>query len=273
MKIIKILDKNFNPDLSVSKYQKPQFIKWNFINDIKDIKETDTVIVTDLYLEKSIDIKCKKIAWLLEPYAINPIIYEFIKNNYIHFEYVLTHSYDLLNLNDNIKYVPNAMCWIKKSDIKIYKKNKFCSIIASGKDFTDGHKLRNKIVINRFNRPIDIYGYKYNPINYKLEGLKSYKFQIVVENSKINDYFSEKIIDCFVTGTIPIYYGCERIGKYFDVKGIITFDTLEELEDIINNLSVKDYENRKNAIKNNLHIANNYILAEDWIYKNLQNIL
>lgn len=103
--------------------------------------------------------------------------------------------------------------------------------------------------------------------------MKSYRFQIVVENSKINDYFSEKIIDCFVTGTIPIYYGCERIGKYFDVKGIITFDTLEELEDIINNLSVKDYENRKNAIKNNLHIANNYILAEDWIYKNLQNIL
>lgn len=30
-------------------------------------------------------------------------------------------------------------------------------------------------------------------------------------------YFSEKLSDCFVSGTIPLYWGCVRLGDYFDM--------------------------------------------------------
>tara|TARA_Y100000592_G_C5474605_1_gene321516 strand:- start:208 stop:387 length:180 start_codon:yes stop_codon:yes gene_type:complete len=44
-----------------------------------------------------------------------------------------------------------------------------------------------------------------NPIDKKEEGLTNYLFSLAIENSKIDNYFSEKLLDCFATSTIPIY--------------------------------------------------------------------
>ena len=41
-------------------------------------------------------------------------------------------------------------------------------------------------------------------------------------------YFNEKIIDCFFSGTIPIYWGTKNISKYFDENGIIFFPNIDE---------------------------------------------
>lgn len=272
---IKILDKNFVPDMSVSKYQIPSDIKWKFIGSMEEIDETDIVFITDLYFGQEIGIKCRrKIAWILEPPAINKEIYEYISKNYKNFDYVITHNKGLVKLDTNIiKYSPNGMCWIEKKDFAIYKKTRFCSIIASGKNFTIGHKLRNQIIKEMRNRPIDVYGYIYRPIEYKLEGLKNHRFQIVVENSQEDDYFTEKLIDCFVTGTVPIYWGCKGIWKYFDLDGMIVFDTLEELKDIMNHLKPIEYDKRMNAIKNNFNKAQEYVVPEDILYKNYQQII
>lgn len=83
-------------------------------------------------------------------------------------------------------------------------------------------------------------------------------FHIAVENSKHNYYFTDKIVDCFCTKTLPIYWGAPKIGDYYNEKGIITFNTEDELVDILNNLTPEDYysrleyinENYENALKN-----------------------
>jgi hypothetical protein len=81
-------------------------------------------------------------------------------------------------------------------------------------------------------------------------------------------YFTEKIIDCFMTGTIPIYYGCPSIENFFDINGIIVFDTVDELENILYNLTEKDYNEKYESIKNNFEKAKEFLISEDWIYKN-----
>ncbi|MDB2522374.1 glycosyltransferase family 10 [Planktomarina temperata] len=49
----------------------------------------------------------------------------------------------------------------------------------------------------------------------KLESLRDYRFHIAIENSSYDGYFTEKITDCFLAGTYPIYYGCKNLDQYF----------------------------------------------------------
>jgi len=37
-------------------------------------------------------------------------------------------------------------------------------------------------------------------------------------------YFTEKILDCFRTRTVPIYWGCTNIREHFEADGIIVLD-------------------------------------------------
>ena len=49
----------------------------------------------------------------------------------------------------------------------------------------------------------------------KLEAFKDYRFHVVLENSSFDHYFSEKLTDCILAGTYPIYYGCPNLEEYF----------------------------------------------------------
>jgi hypothetical protein len=66
-------------------------------------------------------------------------------------------------------------------------------------------------------------------------------FSIIIENSKEDYMFTEKLIDCFLTGTIPIYYGCPSIGLFFNDKGILHFNNYKECIDILKNISSELY--------------------------------
>ena len=84
-------------------------------------------------------------------------------------------------------------------------------------------------------------------------------FSICIENHSENDYFSEKIIDAFNTYTVPIYYGCKNINTYFDEKGIIKIESLEDLIETVKNLSPNDYYERIEYIHKNKHIFSHFI--------------
>lgn len=226
--------------------------------------ENTPSIITDSYLNTAL-YKNKKTAWTVESEAISPSVHnENILNEY---NKVFTHNKRLLNIGNKYVFVPVGGCWIDSEEQKIYEKNKKVSIITSGKQLTKGHKLRHEIV-KRFKDKIDIYGTAYNPIEKKLTGLKDYMFQIVIENSKYDFYFTEKIIDCFRSGTIPIYWGCPSIGNFFDEKGIIQFNDANELENILDNIDEYEYKNMYSSIESNFNKANEYLLTEKYIIEN-----
>jgi hypothetical protein len=67
----------------------------------------------------------------------------------------------------------------------------------------------------------------------KLATLAAYKFTLAIENTHFAGYISEKLFDCFVAGTIPIYDGAPDISRYVPPECFIDarqFSDFRELE-------------------------------------------
>ena len=73
-----------------------------------------------------------------------------------------------------------------------------------------------------------------------------------MENISSDNYFTEKLTDCFATGTVPIYWGAKNIGNFFDSKGIIKLDddfNVDILTDDLYNKMIPHIEENYKKIK------------------------
>lgn len=202
-----------------------------------------------------------KYLWLLESKHIKPGLVESIIDNKQlvedTYETIFTHDQRLLALGDKYKWVPAQGFWIKEP--KIYEKTKMISMIASNKRMCEGHVKRLGWV-ERIGDQLDLYGRGFNEIADKEEGLCDYMFSVAIENGEYETYFTEKLLDCFATGTIPVYLGAPDIGDHFNKDGII--DLTEEFE-----VSEEIYYSKMDAIKENLEKAKEMEVLEDFIYR------
>ena len=109
----------------------------------------------------------------------------------------------------------------------------------------------------------------------KEDGLKPYRYSIIIENSSENDYFSEKLVDACLLETVPIYWGAPNISKYFDPRGFIICKNIEQIFHAIKSMSVEDYNSKIVWIKQNREKAKyhaNYIKrAAEVIKKSLKS--
>jgi hypothetical protein len=80
-------------------------------------------------------------------------------------------------------------------------------------------------------------------------------FHIAAENSRHPNYFTEKLVDCMVSYTVPLYWGCPNIGDYFDPAGVLAFETGDELAEILARLRPEDYFDRLPAVEENCRRA------------------
>jgi hypothetical protein len=93
-------------------------------------------------------------------------------------------------------------------------------------------------------------------------------FGVAIENVSHNGYFSEKILDCFLLKTIPVYWGCSNISNFFKQEGIITFNNIDDMITNINKLDESYYNERLNIIKENYNNALKYVdYEQNIIYK------
>ena len=83
-------------------------------------------------------------------------------------------------------------------------------------------------------------------------------YHICIENQQVPNYFTEKIVDSFLTYTIPVYWGCPNIADYFDPDGMVLFDTVDELIPKLNSLTFDYYYDRMDVIEKNRKIAESY---------------
>jgi hypothetical protein len=109
-------------------------------------------------------------------------------------------------------------------------KTKGISCIASTKRDLPGHSHRFEFVkqIEESGLSIDVFGRgRVNPLpRGKLSGLLPYRFSIAIENTAHPDYFTEKILDCWLTGAVPIYFGAINLEEYFPKESFIRLDSL-----------------------------------------------
>ena len=64
----------------------------------------------------------------------------------------------------------------------------------------------------------------------KIKFLSSYKFSIAMENTNGDGYLTEKIIESFLAGTIPIYYGDYMLDEYINPKTYILIKGFQDLD-------------------------------------------
>lgn len=261
----KIIDTNFAHASYTTDFQTSKYIVWDRNLSGND----DVVFMTDNSMMHVDKVNGRKIGLLMEPTAINPHSYNWIRNNFSKFDTVLTYDKELLNLDKKFQFYPHGGCWIKPEDQVISDKSKLISIVASNKTQTEGHRLRHHVINFLKNEiELDVFGRGYNPIQYKYDTLKDYAFSIVIENSRVDYYFTEKLIDSLITGTVPVYWGCPSIGDFFNTDGFIIFESIEDLNDKLKSISFETYSKMADAIKDNQERAKKYIIAEDWIYEN-----
>ena len=261
---IKIADNTFSHSILgyCSDFQKSENFEWERTQP----NNTENLVITDNFLTSNLPPSKNKIAWLIEPVCVAPQHYDYVRNNLMKFDYILTHEKTLLDLDYNTKFIPFGCCWIPKEEQKVYDKSKNISVISSNKTFTDGHRLRHE-VIQKFGDKMDVFGRSYNPINFKIDGLKDYRFSVVIENCKRDYWFTEKLIDCFATGTIPIYWGCPSIGDFFNTDGMLIFDNMDELETILNDCNEDFYNSKLDVIRENFDKSKNFLLPDEHVYK------
>lgn len=98
------------------------------------------------------------------------------------------------------------------------EKEKLISVITSNKAFTKGHLDRLRFVEklqNYYGDRIDVFGRGHRGFSDKWDVLSPYKYHIAIENTSSRYYWTEKLSDCYLTSTYPIYYGCTNVGDYF----------------------------------------------------------
>ena len=178
---------------------------------------------------------------------------------------IFTYNDELIKLHPKFKWVPGNGFWVESP--KIYNKTKLVSMICSGKRQTELQNFRVNYAENNKDK-LDLYGNINNHITLKEDGLIDYMFSVCIENDMCDTYFTEKILDCFATGTIPIYKGTKNIVNHFNQNGIIFLDDIS-----LDDLTPELYYSKMDYIRENFEKVLPFNVNEDWLYDNyLKNL-
>ena len=231
-------------------------------------------LFTDKTLNKVDQIDSKiKVGVILEGWILDPEAYTTAYTLKDKFDYIFTYNPELLELDsDKFKFNAADTICIDTDSMIIGDKKKLLSMTYSTKQLLPGHKLRHTIIKNILpiiDQKIDLFGTGTGKkLEMKSEALNEYCFSLEVENSFLPNYFTEKLLDCFATGTIPIYWGCPNLADHFNPDGVLQFTTSEELMEILSNISEDLYKEKLEAVKENYEIAmTNFLQPDDHIYE------
>lgn len=237
----------------------------------------DVKVPTELWVDKipitQANADIKRIILLLEPPEIYNLSQAVINGHGKTYHYLLTHSQNLLDQLSNSFLFEFGGCWV--TDYKECNKEFGVSTVVGKKVMTEGHRLRHTL----WNRQHEITQPKKfwlsetsgslrnhgNPILGKYKSVMfNYQYHIAIENVKRDNWFTEKLIDCLYTKTVPIYWGCPNISKWFDVDGMIIVNNIDELIEATNSLDMGLYDSMLGSITKNYNISRGFIGAPDF---------
>ncbi|MCK5173179.1 MAG: hypothetical protein KAR47_07300 [Planctomycetes bacterium] len=207
----------------------------------------------------------------------------FAIENHRHFDYILTHDTQVLENCPNAVLFEFGTCWVW-SDYQIKEKLFGVSTVVGNKKKMAGHLIRQQLrdaqkqitipsqfFISSRGGPDDTGD---NPtLGERKDAAFDMQFHIAIENIKRDFWFTEKLIDCFVAGAVPIYWGCPGIGKYFNLDGMILVDDCDQIIRAVNSLTPDTYESMKKAMEDNRQRAEGFRVLSDRLRDKLKELL
>lgn len=223
-----------------------------------------------------------KIGWLCESRAVVGYSVSDIINVSEKFDYIFTHDKELIDYDPKKFLFVIPASWRKHfpdTDVNFYEdKQKLISFAFSDKTGTKGHRFRH-FINSKLGSKMDTMGTgTARPFDrfQRVLAYKDYMFTLIIENDDYDYYYSEKIMEPFWAGTIPIYWGgshnLDLVEKVFgiDKNGIINFETEEDLKNILETLSPSLYLSKKESAKKNFEIFSDKIYrigSEEFFYE------
>jgi hypothetical protein len=165
--------------------------------------------------------------------------------------------------HNSVKYIYGTCRWSTNplDACDVSQKRFAVSYLTSSKTMCKGHYFRHEI----FNKlpaqigSLEVTKHMSPPeILCKRPILYPFQYSIIMENGRRTNWITEKLIDCLLSRTIPLYWGAPNAGEFFDADGILPFETYEDLSKILNGLTPEFYQSRLSAIEHNLHEAMKY---------------
>lgn len=222
----------FDPASSSCGQRQPELFRWTV--DARDDDMGCEVFIGEAILR---GIQCsserRKFAWFIESREIHRDLWNTVVGRAAEveaaFELFFTCDQELAKRLGNSVLISagSNLPWTEPIDPREINKSKLCSMFCSAKLATPGHHLRHDWAM-QLRDQIDLFGGGLDSSRLgggifpsKAGALNEYMFHIVIENASYNSYYTEKITDCFISGVIPVYYGCPDIGNDFNEEGVI----------------------------------------------------
>ena len=150
---------------------------------------------------------------------------------------------------------------IRHNVLKRPKRRKFCAALITNIHpyLTDYFRVEFIEELSKYKK-VDMGGrYKNNVggrVKNKMKFLLDYKFSIAMENTNGDGYISEKIIESFMAGTIPIYYGSYMIEEYINPKAFILINGPKDMHEKIEYIKKIDNDDKlyKSILKEKVFI-------------------
>lgn len=197
-------------------------------------------------------------------------------------DFILTHDENVLKTCSNAIEFSFGTSWVENESIP--EKKFSVSHIVGHKLITNGHILRHKIWYKQDKIKIakNFFLSKYNTgienfvnapiLNDSKQPLFTSQFHICIENVRKKYFFTEKIVDCMLMKSIPIYWGCTNIGDYFNQDGIIVCNSLEEIIEKTNQLTPDTYNSMIEVVEQNYDFAIKWANISERMDETLKNI-
>jgi hypothetical protein len=174
-------------------------------------------------------------------------------------------------------YSNNFLNILQNSEKKIDKvpPKGICAIISNGEQELTRNNILNKLdklfkidyAGNYKNNVPKINGAYNSPEMFKF--ISQYKFVIAFENTKQETYITEKIVNGFISNTIPIYWGSDNIYDYFNCDRFINVS--DESDETINTIS-NHITMLMNDNENYLKMVNNFIFKDGILNRTIDDI-
>lgn len=172
-------------------------------------------------------------------------------------------GFEWMEYGDRYMRLPNYLAtpFFKKTTLlmeqkhmsQLAEKDSFCSFVVSN---GDGNPIRRQLFeeLSKY-KQVDSGGRWLNnvggPVADKLEFESRHKFAIACENSSHPGYTTEKLIEAFAAGCVPIYWGDPEVAKVFNPRSFINVHDFSSLDELVE--KVKSIDNDPAAYRSMLN--------------------
>lgn len=148
------------------------------------------------------------------------------------------------------------------------------SVVCSNASKTAGQRQRLALLDGlkrRLGDRLVHFGRGFEPIDDKLDAILPYRFHLVLENSVLPNYWTEKLADAYLGWAYPVYLGCPNVSDYIPAEALLSINDLdaEAAAERISRLLEQPFDTRHEtavaaARSRILHLYNPFAWAAHW---------